>query len=82
MNSNMFHNLANVASLVLAALTAVLMASGCVTTATGGFDCAGSWINPSYTTAGIAALQVVKIAVNVLRDGFGGLIKPQPPVEK
>lgn len=80
MNSNAFHNVANIASLVLAGTTAVLLASGCTEIATGTFDCAGSWINPAFTAAAIAVLQVIKLAVNVVRDGVGGLIKPQPPV--
>lgn len=82
MNSNLFHNIANVASLVLAAGTAVLVASGCVTTVTGTYDCSGSWINPTYTTAAIAALQFGKLLVNIVRDGITGLTKPQPPVQK
>lgn len=82
MNSNMFHNVSNIASLVLAGATAVLMASGCVTLPTGNFDCSGSWINPAYTSAAVAGIQVLKMAVNVVRDGFGGLFKPQPPVQK
>lgn len=82
MNSNLFHNIANVASLVLAALTAVLTTSGCVAAANGSLDCSGSWINPAYTTAAIAALQAAKIVVNLIRDGLGGLTKPQPPVQK
>lgn len=82
MNSNLFHNISNIITLVLAALTAILMASGCTTTATGSFDCSGSWINPAYTTGAIAILQFLKMIVNIVRDGFGGLIKPQPPVQK
>ena len=82
MNSNLFHNIANVASLVLAAGTAVLMQSGCVTAATGAMDCSGSWINPTYTAVAIAGVQALKIVVNVVRDGIGGLTKPQPPVQK
>lgn len=80
MNSNLFHNIANVASLLLAAGTAVLLASGCTTNAAGVFDCSGSWVNPAYTTITIAGLQAIKMVVNILRDGFGGLTKPQPPV--
>lgn len=82
MNSNLFHNVANIASLVLALGTAVLLWSGCTATITGSFDCSASFINPAYTTAAIAGLQVVKMAVNVVRDGWAGLTKPQPPVEK
>ena len=81
MNSNLFHNIANVASLVLAAATAVLLASGCTQSAAGAVDCSGSWINPAYTTYAIMGLQGLKLAVNVLRNGFSGLSKPQPPVQ-
>ena len=82
MNSNAFHSAANIASLVLAAGTAALLVSGCIQTPTGVFDCSGSWINPTYTTAGIAVLQGLKLLVNVVRDALAGLIKPQPPVQK
>ncbi|CAM5426029.1 hypothetical protein AFEL58S_02428 [Afipia felis] len=82
MNSNAFHNAANIISLVLAAATAVLLASGCGQSEIGAFDCSGSWINPAYTTLVIAVLQGLKLIVNVIRDGLGGLIKPQPPVRK
>lgn len=81
MNSNMFHNIANIASLVLAAATAALLASGCTTLPTGAVECSQSWINPAYTTIGITVLQGLKIVVNVLRDGIGNLFKPQPPVQ-
>lgn len=81
MNSNLFHNIANIASLVLAAATAALLASGCAMTATGAFDCTGSWINPAYTTGAVAALQALKLVVNVVRDGIAGLTKQQPPVK-
>ena len=79
-NSNAFHNAANIASLLLAAGTAALLVSGCTQTPGDIFDCSGSWINPAYTTAVIAALQGLKLIVNIVRDGLGGLIKPQPPV--
>jgi len=82
MNSNLFHNVANVATLVLAAGTAALVASGCVQSGAGALDCSKSFIDPTYTTVAIAAIQVVKMGVNVVRDGLGGLIKPQPPVQK
>lgn len=80
MNSNMFHNLANFASIGLAALTAGLLATGCVTTAAGGFDCHASFFDPMWTVWAIGSIQALKILVNVARDGFGGLFKPQPPV--
>jgi hypothetical protein len=80
-NTNMFHNIANVTSLTLAGMTAMLLASGCSQDIGDMFDCSQSWLNPTYTTAAIAALQGIKLAVNILRDGPGGLIKPQPPVQ-
>lgn len=80
MNSNAFHNVANIASLALAAGTAALLTSGCVQSAAGALDCSASFINPTYTAIAIVALQAVKLIVNVVRDGLGGLIKPQPPV--
>jgi hypothetical protein len=81
MNSNLFHNIANVASLVLAGATAVLIASGCVQSAAGALDCSASSISPAYTAYAVMALQGLKLAVNVFRDGFSGLTKPQPPVQ-
>lgn len=80
MNSNLFHNIANVASLVLAGLTGILVASGCVSLPTGGMDCSGSWISPAVTSFAIMGLQGLKLVVNVVRDGLGGLVKEQPPV--
>lgn len=82
MNSNAFHNLANVASLVLALGTVTLLWSGCTATVAGSFDCSTSFINPAYTTGAIAVLQVIKMGVNVVRDGVSGLTKPQPPVKQ
>lgn len=80
MNSNMFHNLANIATVLLAMITAGLMASGCVQTVTGGFDCHASWLNPGWVLAIIGVVQALKIGVNLVRDGLGGMFKPQPPV--
>ena len=82
MNSNLFHNIANVLIAVLAMLTAGLLATGCTQAVTGVLECSNSWIDPVYSTVAIAALGGLKMIVNVVRDGFGGLIKPQPPVEK
>lgn len=81
MNSNTFHNIANIASLLLAAATAALIASGCTTLPTGAVECSQSWISPTYTSVAIAALQALKLGVNVVRDGIAGLIKRQPPVQ-
>lgn len=83
MNSNLFHNIANIVSLVLAFGTAALVALGCTTVeATGALECSQSSINPAWTTAAIGILQVMKLLVNTVRDGLSGLTKPQPPVEQ
>ena len=82
MNSNFFHNIANILIGVLAMVTAGLLATGCTQAITGVLECSQSWIDPVYTTVAIAAITGLKVIVNVVRDGFGGLIKPQPPVEK
>ena len=81
MNSNLFHNILNVAIAVLGAVTAFLLATGCTQTAVGVLECSKSWIDPTYTTVAISVLGVVKVLVNVLRDGIGGLALPQPPVQ-
>jgi hypothetical protein len=84
MNSNLFHNIANVATALIALITAVLMAIGCTVNAvTGALDC--SSLNPKfavYATSAITIIQLLKMGVNVVRDGFSGLTKPQPPVQK
>ena len=75
----LLHNIANIA---LAGTTAMLLAYGCSQNAVSMFDCSQSWINPTYTTAAVAGLQGVKLVVNILRDGFAGLVQQQPPVRK
>jgi hypothetical protein len=82
MNANAFHNIANVLIALSAGVTAVLLATGCVALPTGAMDCAASWIDPKWTASISAGLAVVKSVVNVFRDGFGGLFKVQPPVQK
>ena len=77
LNLNFLHNVINV---LIVALGAALIASGCVATAAGGFDCTASWINPTITTWAIVILSGLKVVMNILRDGLFGLIKVQPPV--
>ncbi|AGB73749.1 MULTISPECIES: hypothetical protein [Rhizobium] len=81
-NTNAIHNLPNILIAVLAAVTAFLIATGCTQLTTGLLECSQSWISPTYTAAIVAVLGASKTLINVVRDGFGGLIKPQPPVEK
>lgn len=82
MNSNLFHNISNILMIVLAAATAGLMATGCTTLPTGALECSHSFIDVKYTAIAIMLLGVLKVIVNVVRDGLGGLAKPQPPVQK
>lgn len=82
MNSNLFHNIANILMILLAAVTAGLIATGCTTLPTGALECSKSFIDVKYTTIAIMLLGVLKMVVNVARDGLGGLSKPQPPVQK
>ena len=82
MNTNALHNILNIAIAVLGAVTAFLLATGCTQTAVGALECSKSWIDPTYTTVAITVLAGLKSLINVARDGFGGLFKPQPPVGK
>ncbi|NTG86224.1 hypothetical protein G6L15_08700 [Agrobacterium rhizogenes] len=81
-NSNLVHNVINVVIILVAAITAGLSAWGCTTLPTGAIDCSASTIPPQYSGALIALLGVLKMVINITRDGLAGLSKPQPPVEK
>jgi len=80
LNSNLLHNILNVAIALLAGVTAFLLATGCTQLVTGALDCSASWIDPVWTTGITAALGLLKTGINIVRDGFGGLFKQQPPV--
>lgn len=79
-NSNLIHNILNIAIAVLGALTAFMLASGCITLPTGQLECSSSWINPAYTSLATMVMGILKSVINIGRDGLGGLIKIQPPV--
>jgi len=81
-NTNMLHNILNILIGLSALGVAILLAAGCTQLADGSLECAQSFVAPGYTAAAIAALSALKIAVNIMRDGVAGLIKPQPPVGK
>ncbi|MBM7048380.1 hypothetical protein [Rhizobium lusitanum] len=81
-NSNLWHNVLTVAMILVAAITAGLSAYGCTTLPTGALDCSASTIPPAWSGGIIAALGVLKMVINVARDGVSGLTKPQPPVQK
>lgn len=78
----MIHNILNVILGVIGVLTPILVGLGCTETANG-IDCTQAsvpaWLLPWML--GIAgAIGIVKTIMNLVRDGFGGLFKQQPPV--
>ena len=81
-NSNLVHNLINVVIILVSAITAGLSAWGCTSLPTGAIDCSASTIPPQYSGALIALLGVLKMLINISRDGLAGLTKPQPPADK
>lgn len=68
MNTNLAHNLLNIAMIVVAGLA--------------GFDYVGMGLDPIMAGKIVAVLGGIKMVINVLRDGVTGLTKPQPPVQK
>jgi len=81
LNSNLVHNLINVAIALISALQAFLLATGCsVLPSTGALECSQSWFPPEWAAMLVAILAVAKTMINIVRDGFAGLVKPQPPV--
>jgi len=82
MNSNLFHNIANIAMIVIAGVTAVLTAMGCTTLPSGELECSNiTFLSPTVATLIITAIGIVKMLVNIVRDGVSGLAKRQPPVQ-
>jgi hypothetical protein len=70
MNTNAIHNVLNLIGLVIGSLVT--------------FDWAGLGLSPTAAAmlAGWVLLgdKVIKLAMNIFRDGPTGLFKPQPPV--
>jgi hypothetical protein len=82
MNTNLLHNIINVVMILLAALTAALLAMGCVSLPNGDLSCSDTlFISPTMATTIVTVLGIVKMLVNIIRDGFAGLAKKQPPVQ-
>lgn len=71
MNFNLIHNVLNVLGLIVGSLIA--------------FDWASIGLAPEtaamLASGFILADKVIKLAMNLFRDGLSGLWKPQPPVE-
>ncbi len=72
MNTNAIHNILNLIGLIVGSLIT--------------FDWANLGLSPEVaaTIAGgvLLADKVIKFAINILRDGIGGLFAVQPPVVK
>lgn len=66
MNTNLIHNVLNISIAVIAALA--------------GFDWNVLSLDPALAAKIVAGLGTAKMVINVLRDGFSGLFKQQPPV--
>jgi hypothetical protein len=70
MNTNALHNILNLLGLIVGSLIF--------------FDWAGLGFSAataaSISSGFLMADKVIKIAMNILRDGLGGLFKVQPPV--
>lgn len=82
MNTNLIHNIINIVMIVVAGLTAVLTAMGCTTLPGGELECSNvQFLTPTIATTIITVLGIVKMLINVVRDGIKGLVKDQPPVQ-
>ena len=72
MNTNMIHNLLNIVGLIVGALI------------TYDRTILGVSLGTAAIIAGAVLLidKIIKLTINVTRDGVSGLVKEQPPVEK
>lgn len=67
MNTNLIHNILNVLIVVIAGLA--------------GFDWQALGLDPALAAQIVTVLATAKVVINVIRDGFKGLVKTQPPVQ-
>lgn len=67
MNTNLIHNILNIAMIIVAGLA--------------GFDFVGLGIDPALAAKIVTGLGTLKMIINVVRDGLTGLVKEQPPVQ-
>ena len=72
MNTNAIHNVLNLLGLLVGALI------------TYDWTQLGLSAESAAFVAGVVLLgdKIIKLAMNIFRDGIGGLFKPQPPVQK
>ena len=71
MNTNMFHNILNIAGVIVGTLITFDWAQLGVTGAVAAQIAGGL----------LLASSLIKVGVNITRDGVTGLVKEQPPVE-
>lgn len=82
MNTNLIHNIINILMILIAGATAILSAMGCTTLPNGELECTNiTYLDPTTATLIITILGVIKMVINVVRDGIKGLVKEQPPVK-
>lgn len=81
-NANTVHNILNIGLIVVGGITGGLLAAGCTENAAGVISCTHALIDPTYLGYVVTAIGALKVAMNVVRDGFTGLVKPQPPVKQ
>jgi len=66
MNTNLIHNIINLALVTVSAVAT--------------FDWS-TLVSPELAVKVVGVLGVLKLTINGLRDGIGGLVKNQPPVQ-
>lgn len=82
MNTNTIHNILNAILAVIGVITPILVKFGCTETGDT-LNCSAAavpeWVLP-WVIGLAGAIGVIKVVMNLVRDGFGGLFKQQPPV--
>lgn len=82
MNTNTIHNILNALLAIMGVATSILVSMGCTNVADK-LDCSAStapeWLLP-WVVGAAGVIGTIKVIMNLVRDGFSGLFKQQPPV--